>query len=581
MDFNYNKYSIKSFFNSKKKYIVPRYQREYSWGDYELKEFYNDIISNIKINNNELISTEYFFGNLLFVGDLAGTSKTVDIIDGQQRITTFTIFLSALSKMFYEIGETKMGDILWENIMAKDDDGNEYAVLVNDTPNPYFQYLIQTKNPMSNDKLNPSTEEEDNIYRAYQYFYNQLSKNTLIKTFKTILTENFEYIDLLKAVRKQLLDSFVICIWTTDVSHANIIFETLNAKGKELASIDLIKNCIFEKLSSTEPTDDALNKWKQIIKNLNSSNLRISMSTFYRHYWISKYSKCTESKLYDSFLKEKSLKKKEELTNFLIDLVDNSELYIQIISPKIEHYGNRKEKQFIVQSLKNINNVFNVTQTRVILMAILSLYKKYFLSDKQLKNILNYIENFHFAYTGLCALRANKLEGIYSKYAILLRACNNKTEANSVIDELKSQLDMLFPKYNDFKENFMLKLKYSKKPFSSNVLTKYVVNKIENSYSNREYDYDDGSIEHIISESPNDITLNIGNLILLEQRLTNNMPNDISISDKITNYYKESNYKHIKYFCEQYSSFLEKDIIGRAEKLCEYYYTNIINKIIN
>lgn len=581
MDFNYNKYSIKSFFNSKKKYIVPRYQREYSWGDYELKEFYNDIISNIKINNNELISTEYFFGNLLFVGDLAGTSKTVDIIDGQQRITTFTIFLSALSKMFYEIGETKMGDILWENIMAKDDDGNEYAVLVNDTPNPYFQYLIQTKNPMCNEKRNPSTEEEDNIYRAYQYFCNQLSKNALIKTFKTILTENFEYIDLLKAVRRQLLDSFVICIWTTDVSHANIIFETLNAKGKELASIDLIKNCIFDKLSSTEPTDDALNKWKQIIKNLNSSNLRISMSTFYRHYWISKYSKCTESKLYDSFLKEKSLKKKEELTNFLIDLVDNSELYIQIISPKIEHYGNRKEKQFIVQSLKNINNVFNVTQTRVILMAILSLYKKCFISDKQLKNILNYIENFHFAYTGLCALRANKLEGIYSKYAILLRACNNKTEANSVIDELKLQLDMLFPKYNDFKENFILKLKYSKKPFSSNVLTKYVVNKIENSYSNREYDYDDGSIEHIISESPNDITLNIGNLILLEQRLNNNMPNDISISDKITNYYKESNYKHIKYFCGHYSSFLEKDIISRAEKLCEYYYTNIINKIIN
>lgn len=581
MDFNYNKYSIKSFFNSKKKYIVPRYQREYSWGDYELKEFYNDIISNIKINNNELISTEYFFGNLLFVGDLAGTSKTVDIIDGQQRITTFTIFLSVLSKMFYEIGETKMGDILWENIMAKDDDANEYAVLVNDTPNPYFQYLIQTKNSTSMNKLNPSTEEEDNIYRAYQYFYNQLSKNTLIKTFKNRSIENFEYIDLLKAVRNQLIGSFVICIWTTEVSHANIIFETLNAKGKELASIDLIKNCIFENLSTTEPTDDALNKWKQIIKNLNSSNLRISMSTFYRHYWISKYSKCTESKLYDKFLKEKSLKKKEDYEKFLIDLVDNSELYIRIICPKIEHYDNRKEKQYIVQSLKNINNVFNVTQTRVILMAILTLYNNGFLSDKQLSNVLNYIENFHFAYTGLCALRPNTLEGIYSKYAIQLRTCKNKAEANSVIEELKTKLDVLFPKYNDFKINFMSKLKYSKKPIPSNVLTKYVVNKIENSCSNRDYDHDDGSIEHIISESPNEITLSIGNLILLEQSINNNIPDGISINDKISNYYKESNYKHMKYFCEQYNSFSEQYITSRAEKLAAYYYSKIINKDIN
>ena len=580
MDFNYNKYSIKSFFNSKKKYIVPRYQREYSWGDYELKEFYNDLVSNIIINNNKLSNTEYFFGNLLFVGDLTGTSKDVAIIDGQQRITTFTIFLSVLSKMFYNIGETKMGDILWENIMAKDDDANEYAVLVNDTPNPYFQYLIQTKNSSSINIINPSTEEEDNIYRAYQYFYNQLSENVLIKTFKNRSIENFEYIDLLKAVRNQLIGSFVICIWTTEISHANIIFETLNAKGKELASIDLIKNCIFERLSSTEPTDDALNKWKQIIKNLNSSNLRISMSTFYRHYWISKYSKCTEGKLYDYFLKEKNLKKTEDCTNFLIDLVDNSELYIHIISPKIEHYGDRKEKQFIVQSLKNINNVFNVTQTRVILMAILSLYKKNFISDKQLKSVLKYLENFHFCYTGLCALRSNKLETIYSKNAIQLRMCNNKNETNIVIEELKKQLDVLFPKYNDFKENFMSKLKYSKKSLSTNLLTKYVVNNIGNSFSNREYDYDDGSIEHILSESLSDINLSIGNLILLEQTINNNIPNNISINDKIANYYEKSNYTQVKYFCKQYHSFSEQDIVKRAEKLCQYYYTKIINRTI-
>lgn len=583
MDFNYNKYSIKGFFNTKKKYIVPRYQREYSWGDYELKEFFNDIVTNIVFDekNNKLKDTEYYFGNLLFVGDFAGNSKSLDIIDGQQRITTFTIFLSILAKKFYEINENKIGDVIWEYIMAKDDDGNEYAVLVNDTPNPYFQYLVQTKDLNNNSPIAPRMEEEDNIKKAYTYFSKELSKSTLTKTFKNVFNKQFEYVDLLKALRDQLINSFIICIWTTDLSHAGKIFETLNAKGKELASIDLIKNNIFEKLSKTQPTDDALNKWKTIIRNLSSEENRISMSTFFRHYWISKYKKCTENKLYDQFLRTFSKKNANEYSKFLEDLIINSKVYMSIIKPKIEDYNGRVEKRYIVQSLQNINNVFNVTQTRVILLSILTTYHNGLISDKQLKKILNYIENFHFVYTGLCTLRPNKLENTYSKFAILLRESKSKDDSDKIINDLIKEMNKSFPKYSLFKENFLSKLTFTKQEKYANILTKYVVNKLENYFSERDVNRDDASIEHIISEDANnEITLSIGNLILLETKINNEIPSGSTFEEKTLKFYDKSSYKQIKSFCTKYKNFSIEDIKDRTEKLCDLYYEKILSRKI-
>lgn len=579
MDFNYNKFLIKNFFNLNKKYLVPRYQREYSWGKNEIKAFLNDIINNIKIDaNGKIHSTEYFFGNCLFVGNLSDSSKEVSIIDGQQRITTFTIFLSVLSRKFNEIGEKSAADIIWKYIMAVDDDGEEYAILVNDTPNPYFQYLIQTRqNDNDNTKL-PRTKEEQTIKEAYDYFNTQLSNNKLVNQFKKIFNKEIEYLELLKVVRSQILESFIICIWTSSAKNANTLFETLNAKGLELTSIDLIKNCIFEKLTKTQPTDYASNMWKEIIDNLNISNNKITMSTFYRHYWISKYSKCTENHLYDEFLKVTALDNNFDYGAFLEDLVKNSKLYVDIIMPSIKNFDNRKDMVSIIESLKSINEVFKVTQSRVILMAVLSMYKQQLLTRKQLENFLNYLENFHFAYNGLCALRPNILESLYSKYAIALRKSDTKEKAYNLLEELERKLDNLFPKYDLFEQKFVNNLKFSKKNISSNVLTKYVVNKIENSFSHSTCNHNDGSIEHIISEDDNELTLNIGNLILLEEVINNKIPKSATFATKKSDFYERSTYKQIGEFCMAYDNFTLENITSRAKKLCDYYYVNILKR---
>ena len=270
MDFKSGKKSIGGLFSCKKQFVIPRFQREYTWGKVELNEFLDDILSRINVNEDGSLDTsEYFWGSLLLVGDLDDQKILgVDVVDGQQRITTMTIFLSVIAKMFSKEKETGLSDALWEYVIGKDANTKEFAILKNETPKPFFQFIIQK---LVEEKMDPKNTEEERILEANKFFKNHLSragiKKRLIRINKTKVSE-CNYVDILKAVRDQLLRSFVICIYTTDEKYANMIFEILNAKGKELASVDLIKNAIFERLDEEVPADMAKELWLSIRNNL-------------------------------------------------------------------------------------------------------------------------------------------------------------------------------------------------------------------------------------------------------------------------------------------------------------------------
>ncbi len=578
MEFGYDKFQINVLLSNKKVYNVPRFQREYSWARYELKTFYKDILDQITYDeqSSTFVPNDYFLGNILLVGDLKGSENIVDIIDGQQRLTTITIMLSIFKKKFIENNERALANKIWEFVMGKDINDDVFAILKNDTPNPYFQYLIQGEG----EETAPKSEEEDRIKSAYNYFDSQLKKRNLKKIFKQKKDIDIDYVTMLKCVRDQLIRCYIIAIWTSEQEYANILFETLNAKGKALAAIDLIKNNILEKLNNVQPTDFAVNKWKETISNLNSKGKRISLSVFFRHFWISKYQKVTESKLYDSFLRKgptNNSKRKE----FLNELVENSRLYSQILVPILTDYDSRVEKQYLVQNLKNLSEYLNIVQSRVILLALMYQYNKYNITNRQLKHVLNYIENFHFVYNNLCSNLPSRLEGIYSSYAITIREISEKTKIQTILDELTKVLDEIYPSFEEFSENFV-KLRYSKNKLSTNILAKYVINKLENSYADKDHNHTDGSIEHIINEDDeNQKTTFIGNLVLLEKSINERIPSGIGVIEKYE-YYNLSLYKHNNKLIVNYpSGFIEEKIDERGRKLAEYYWKNIIGKQID
>ena len=253
MDFTVQPIKISDLL-SKKTYLIPRYQREYSWNSKELIDFWNDILGQLTEQEGDIKTSEYFFGTIILIGDMIQPNKPIEIVDGQQRMTTFTIFLSALSASFLDIRET-LANKVWDYVIAENDDGEEFVILKNDTAGSYFADKIQKRlyvndngkfqdyyknyQHILNREKNEDdlTDEERCIKYAYEFFIEKLRENNL----KDILEKyNLSHEELLKLLRDQLLNSQVIYISSQQEESVNVIFENINSKGKSLSSLDMV-----------------------------------------------------------------------------------------------------------------------------------------------------------------------------------------------------------------------------------------------------------------------------------------------------------------------------------------------------
>lgn len=217
-------------------------------------------------------------------------------------------------------------------------------------------------------------------------------------------------------------------------------------------------------------------------------------------------------------------------------------------------------------------------QVRVALLALLDVKQREIIDLPMLKSSILYLENFHFAYNAVLSSRANRLEKIYSSFAIAIRKCQSKNDAKTTIKtKLFEPLDALFPTQQEFCQKF-IELTFSKKDNFTNVKTKYAINKLYCHFSQKEIFPDDGSVEHILSEESGDSSLNIGNLILLEVPLNKEADNE-PYCNKIK-IYRKSVYPWVSDFIDAHDEWDESMILGRAKKLSDIYYEKILGKKI-
>lgn len=410
--------SIDDVLRLQRKYIIPRFQREFSWSQDELNEIFDDLIDNIVYTEKGLTTNEYFIGSLVLVGDDDNTYNMERyVVDGQQRLTTFTIAFAVLAQKFKELKEEKLSEKTHLNILGEDNDGNPYAKLVNESPKPFFQQRIQQKE--IDFSATPKSEEEKKMLYAYDFFDRRLKESILLKALKerNVGMGEISYIDALKAFRDQILKCKVIYVTVKSFEDAYTIFEVLNAKGKDLTPIDIIKNSIFSILTDEAPLDMASEKWNNIKLYLKKCD-GVDLNTFYRHFWQSKYCLSTSRKLVSNF--EKYIPNTiTDYSNFISDLESAAKKYAEIISPNIESW---KQPEYLsVYTSLMAFNVFGTTQVRMFLLALFDAKAADIISHKNYKKILNYLEHYHFIFTAVCSSRPSGLERRYSLYARLIK----------------------------------------------------------------------------------------------------------------------------------------------------------------
>ncbi|MEL9571373.1 DUF262 domain-containing protein [Escherichia coli] len=118
MNFDATPLNIKNILSVKQRYVIPRNQREFSWEKLQLEELWQDIVRNIRLNEDgqNLECSEYFIGTIVLSG--ADSDDVLEVVDGQQRFSVITILLSLISRKLRSLGQDSLADDIFKTYIV-------------------------------------------------------------------------------------------------------------------------------------------------------------------------------------------------------------------------------------------------------------------------------------------------------------------------------------------------------------------------------------------------------------------------------------------------------------------------------
>lgn len=323
--------SINQVFLANRTLKIPYFQRPYVWGESNWNKFYNDIAEiTMSVSDGEEPET-YFMGSIILKKGKFVGGQHLDVIDGQQRLTTIVLFMKAL---YLSLGRN---DFFLQNFMQQNLLGETKPILVpNHNDMPTYMQLINA------DVLNRDAINDTNMAKAYAYFAKRIyeSRNGMDEEYS--VTPQDLYNTVITYVR-------LVCIEVERDENAQKIFETINCTGIRLTTGEMLKNYLYDetRIEEYERT------WKKVFegKNLSYWNDDIVLGRlesnhinnfFYRYMLIKmqepeikKNLTAAEIKKYRKqdglFEKFKSLIEKNDLSidSMIEDVIDCAKLYME------------------------------------------------------------------------------------------------------------------------------------------------------------------------------------------------------------------------------------------------------------
>jgi len=552
------------------KFQVPRYQREYSWDNEQFSDMFTDVLQADE-------ETGHFFGSLLFYCE-DDNKKPAEIIDGQQRITTFFLLLNAIKNSLLDYQDNKKLDKKTQNMIEsatrkidtclfstskkiKDQSQSQTPRLeTGKRDNKLFSEIIKGRNHKN--VIDKSISSHRLILKASQFYFS--------KNLSEI--ENAEGLDGLIGFLDKLFESKFIIMTAEKNSDKVLLFKTLNARGLELAQSDLIKNEICKTVNESE-IDDSIDIWDEIKIIIEKANGNIDSFLF--HYLNSyieskKIRKEIEEKRgnikkldYTPVIPEKYVFEAFELllhsTNDVFELLNeikfNAEQYVDFLKP--------------TKNSKAYNNLIGFKALNITKCYPLLLATKRILKDKDFERLTNAIEVITFRHS-ILKEDPKELEKVYYK------ALHSIYSSKDVEDAIKIIHDHSTMKRNvDFCE-------YFSKATPKSITSKYILFRITRYHQEAiEWGSKEIHLEHVMPQNPtgqwlkiknNDIdkyedNLNrLGNLTLLQDKLNKSASNkDFIIKKK--EYYNKSRLLVTKDSFNSYNSWGYEQITQRQKDL--------------
>jgi uncharacterized protein with ParB-like and HNH nuclease domain len=361
---------------------IPEFQRPYSWQASNVVEFLNDLES--CINENKY----HYFGTIVQVKDTDSINSNA-IIDGQQRVTTSLLMISAIYHLsqkdssLLENSELTVDGIEYQFLINKDLDNRRVKLRTVTIDNEVLQHIFNEKGDEAKLTLK---DRQSNVYQVYAQLREYFKDKRRLDRYITALT-HFEVA--------------VLTLVSGD-DNPQRVFESINSTGKPLTSGDKIRNFALM-LNSKESRNHVYEEyWKPLERTLTDVN-RDDITDFFRYYLISK--KQTNIKLPEVYTEFKDLFNKnvgskqaiESLDEFYGDISRSLRFYellrlvdTNLINKNSVEWANHKDIAETIFKMRYIKVDLYIPFA----MSALSYHADGGLTDTQLVSVFKLIESY-------------------------------------------------------------------------------------------------------------------------------------------------------------------------------------------
>ena len=457
-----NDAELLTFLAGPKQFIVPIYQRRHSWNESHCKQLWDDVC---RVGENEE-TKDYFLGSIVSMpSDTISPTTTPSslVIDGQQRLTTLSLLLSALGRAIEE-----------RNINI----GIDRRRLER-------YYLF-------------NAEEKGELY--YKQILTEHDKDTLFQLLKegkasdktSLLVENYRFFETnLKSANLETVYKGIQKLMIVDISldpgsdNPQLIFESINSTGVNLAQADLIRNYVL--LGQDHEFQNRLytDYWYPMEQRFGEAYTK-RFDRFIRDYLTLKTRDIPRlNSVYNHFKRfMDKTRTPEDLEASIAEINRYSDHYVRIVLGK--------EEDAEIRACFEDIHALNVEVVLPFLPEVYEDYKQEQISKEELIEILQLIESYIFR-RSICDIPTRGLNQVFAKLM-------ERVDKNDYLESLKDALAQM-PPYNRYPSDFAFQQAFHTKHIHSSHTREYLLRKLENYKHKEPISVDDYQIEHVMPQN--------------------------------------------------------------------------------
>lgn len=467
--------TLNKLLNTSRQFIVPIFQRNYSWQKSQYEQLWFDILRASKFKEKQ----NHFIGSIVYIdmGTPAGRPQQLLLIDGQQRLTTISILLCAIKDYVQKFNlETKLINLakIKNQFLYNSDeiDEDRYKLLLNVQDKETYIKLIDNTIFTVN---KPAT----NIIKCYEFFYERI---------EDFIKQHGQIDEIYAGIFKLSLVSISL---DKDSDNPQMIFESMNSTGKDLSQTDLLRNYLLMDLTPEKQTRLYKTYWKPMEELFGEDIYKNDVNKF--DYFIRDFLTlksdtgyiCKINNVYENF-KRYYLDNNCEKFAVLRDLFTYAKYYacIDLLQEKDD------ELKLYWQEFKKLDS-------HVVYPFLLKLYDDYsrqILIKEDFKKILQVVISYLWR-RAICEIPTNSLS---KTFATLYQAVDKEDYVNSVIKAF-----VFKSSYKRFPSDYEVREKLQTKDIYHFRLRKYLLEALENYYHKEPIDLNTANytIEHIMPQN--------------------------------------------------------------------------------